>query len=116
MLHRGNTHSEVYDSGATSNFGREEHDFILTNQKSNKVFHMPTGNNTPSSAQAKLRHDVCDPFRTVDIVPALKHNLLLRRSKFSDAKYGTVLTPIKVIIYDGNNLTIQVSSEDILRG
>ena len=110
MVHKGNTHSAVCDSEATSNCGREEDDFIPTNQKSNNVFHMPTGYTTPSCVQAKLHHDVREPSRTVDITPALKHNYILSGSKFSDAKYVTVLKPTEVLIYDDNNITIQVSS------
>ena len=75
---------------------------------------MPTDHTTPSSVQVKLHHDVCETSRIVDITPTLKQNSLLSGSKFPDAKYVTVLTLTEVLIYDGNHLTIQVSSEAIL--
>ena len=76
---------------------------------------MTTENTTPSSVQEKLHHDVREPARTVDIVPALKQNYLLSGSNFSDANYVTVLTPTAVLFYDGNYITIQVFSKSILR-
>ena len=66
--------------------------------------------------EAKLHHNVREPARTVDIVPDLQHNSLLSASKFADANYVTILTPKEVLIYDGKDLTITVSSEAILRG
>ena len=71
---------------------------------------MPTGHIAPWIVQAKLHHDVRGPSRKVDIVPALKHSSLLSTSKFDDANYVTVLKPTEVLIYYGNNITIQVSS------
>ena len=49
---------------------------------------------------ALLLHDVGELARTADIVPGLAPNLLLSVSKFSDAKYVTVLTPDKLLIFD----------------
>ena len=106
----------VFDSGATSHCGRENDNFIPTNETSHKVFHLPTGQTTHASVEAKLHHDVREPARTVDIVPDLQHNSLLSASKFADANYVTILTPKEVLIYDGKDLTITVSSEAILRG
>ena len=104
----------VFDSGAMSHCGRENNNFIPTDETSHKVFHLPTGQTTNASMEAKLHHDVREPARTVDIVPDLQHNLLLSGSKFSDANYVTILTPKEVLIYDGKDLTITVSSEAIL--
>ena len=92
-----NTMSAVYDLGATSHCGRENDDFIPTNQPSNKVFHLPTGHTTSASKQATLHHQVHNPARTVDIVPGLKHNSLLSASKFADANYITVLMLVLVL-------------------
>ena len=106
----------VFDSGATSHCGREDDNFIPTDEPSHKVFHLPNGQTTNASKEAKLHHEVRDPARTVDIVPDLKHNSLLSGSKFADANYVSILTPKEVLIYDGKDLTITVSSEAILRG
>ena len=110
------TKSAVYDSGATSNCGRIGDDFEPTNKKSNKVFHMPNGDTAAASAQAKLKLNIREPARTVDMVPDLKHNSLLSASKFADANYITVLTPTEVLIYNGNDLTLRINKDAILRG
>ena len=77
---------------------------------------MPTGETTTATNQALLRHDVREPARTVDMVPALEHNSLLSASKFADANYITILTPNEVLIYDGDELTINVDKDAVLRG
>ena len=77
---------------------------------------MPTGDTTTASTIAKLHHKVREPARTVDMVPALKHNSLISGPKFADANYVTVLTPNEVLIYDGNDLKISTSKDAILRG
>ena len=75
---------------------------------------MPTGKTTSVSTHTNLYHDVCEPAKTVDMVPELKHNSLISGYKFADANYITVLTPTDVLIYDGNNIHISVSNESIL--
>ena len=91
-------------------------DFQQTDEKSSKIFHMPTGETTPASTIAKLHHDVREPAKTVDMVPALKHNSLISGPKFADANYVTVLTPTEVLIYDARGLKISTSKEAIIRG
>ena len=108
--------SAVYDTGATSTCGMVGDDFEETNEISNKIFCMPTGDTTPASTIAKLHHDVREPARTVDMVPALKHNSLISGPKFADANYITVLTPTEVLIYDGRGLKISTSREAVIRG
>ena len=77
---------------------------------------MPTVETTAASTQAKLYPDVCEPAKTVDMVPELKQNSLISGGKFAYANYITVLTPTEVLIYDGNYTHISVSKESILRG
>ena len=76
---------------------------------------MPTGETTAVSTQAKLYHDFCEPAKTVDIVPQLKHNSLISRSKFANASYITFLTPTELLIYDGKYMHISVSKGLILQ-
>ena len=83
--------------------------FQLTTQKSHKIFHMPTGETTATSTQAKLYHDVREPEKTVDMVPQLQHNSLSSGGKFADANYITLLTPTEILIYDGKYTHISVS-------
>ena len=89
----GKINTEVFNSGATSNCGMLRDDFILTSEKSNKIFHVPTGTTAPASFKAKLHHMFRDPAFTVDMVPNLKHNSLMSAGKIADAQYITVLTP-----------------------
>ena len=71
-------------------------DFILTREKSNKIFYMPTGTTAPASVKAKLHHMVREPARTLDMVPNLKHNSLMSDRKFANAQYITFLTSTEV--------------------
>ena len=110
------TSTAVFDSGATSHCGRIGDDFTPTMTQSNKIFHLPNGQTTAASQQAKLKLNVREPARTVDIVPELKHNSLISASKFADANYITILTPTEVLIYDGNGLKLEVNHDAILQG
>ena len=92
-------------------------DFILTEEKSHKIFNMPTGTTAPASFKAKLHHSVREPARTVDMVPDLKHNSLMSAIKFANDQYITVLTHTEVLVYDDmGDLQHSISSTAILRG
>ena len=107
----------VFDSGATSNCGMVEDDFILTEKKSYKIFHMPTGTTAPASVKEKLHHSVREPDHTVDTVPNLKHNSLMSARKFGDTQYIIVITSTEVLVYDDmGDLQRSISSRAIRRG
>ena len=107
----------VFVSGVTSNCGMVGDDFILTEEISNKLFHMPTGTTAPSSVKAKLHHNVREPARTAEMVPNLKHNSLMSTRKFTKSHYITFLTPTEVLVYDDmGDLHHSISSTAILRG
>ena len=109
--------TEVFNSGATSNCWVVGENFILTEEKSNKTFHMPTGTKAPASVKAKLYHIVREPAITVDMVPNLKHNSMMSASKFADAQYITFLTTTEVLVYDYmGDLQRSISSTAILIG
>ena len=55
--------------------------FIHTGQKSLKVFALADGHPTPAITIAKLEHQVREPARTVDMVPALANQSLLSGGK-----------------------------------
>ena len=65
---------------------------------------------------AKLKHDIRDPAKTVDMVPGLKTNSLISGPKFADAGYVTVLTPKELLIYDGIDLEMIVNKEAFIKG
>ena len=52
----------------------------------------------------KLKHDVRDPARRVDIVPDLAEASLISGPKFAEARYVTLLTPKELLIFDGEDL------------
>ncbi len=106
----------VVDSGATLNCGKVGDPFLQTTVPSGKIFHMPDGNMVPASNQARLpMPNIREPACTVDMVPGLKHNSLLRSSKFADVGYSTVLTPTAVHIYDGD-VYQSIPKDAVLRG
>ena len=72
--------------------------FNPPNKRLHKIFHMPSGETTAASTQAKLFHNFCEPAKTVDMVPQLHHSSLSSGGKFADANYITVLTPTEVLI------------------
>ena len=72
----------VYDSGATSNFGREVDNFILSKIPSKKVFHVPNVATAISSVKAKMHHKLRETEGSVEMVPGLNHNSLMSARKF----------------------------------
>ena len=50
--------TEVFNSGATSNYGIVGDDFISTEEKSHKISNIPTGTTAPASVKAKLHHSI----------------------------------------------------------
>ncbi len=49
--------SSVVDSGAISNFGMEGDPYVETDQISNKIFHMPMGEQAPAFNISKYHHE-----------------------------------------------------------
>ena len=90
--------SAVVNLGATSTVEKTGDEFIPTDKLLQEVFEMPTGEETKASTKTKFHHKVREPARTVDMVPNLSQKSLLSVSKFSDAKYVTVLTPEEAFI------------------
>ena len=91
-------------------------EFILTYEQSENLFHMPTGTTTKTSVKSKIYHNLRYPTRTVDMVPALKHNSLMSAIKFMDANYIKVLIPEELLIYDVNEVTLRELEQAILIG
>ena len=50
------------------------------------------------------------------MVSALKHKSLISADKFADAKYTTVITIEKVLVYYGNEVTLGALGQAILKG
>ena len=106
----------VVDSGALSSCGETGGPHEGANLVSNKIFNMPMGNQAPASYINKHHHEVREPAKTVDMVPALAHNSLSSISKFVDANYFASFDEEQVNTYCANNATVTVSRGAILRG
>ena len=116
MVLDGTIPSGISDTGATSTAGRPQDPFILSDQPSNKVFHLPTGGTAQASCKANLHHRLRQPAREVDIVPSLAEHTLISASKFADANYFTIYDDKEVNIYDGETTKIYVTEKAVLQG
>ena len=105
-----------WDTIFTSNAGIIGDPFVQTDDPSKKIFALSDGNPAAGSNVAKLYHNVCDPAHTVDMVPALAYNSILRRRKFADSGYVSICYGNKVNFYDKQSVKITVSEEAVLKG
>ena len=83
----GTIPSAAWYTACTSNAGITGDPFIQTDEPSRNIFALAYGHPTEKSNDAKLYHNMCEPKRTVDMVPALVDNSLLSGGKFSDSGY-----------------------------
>ena len=91
------------------------HPFIPTGQKSTKIFALADCHLTPATTIAKLEHNVREPARTVDMVPALANQSLLSGGKFAEAGYISICNGNEVNIFDGRTAKIEVSEATVLK-
>ncbi len=90
--------------------------FIVSTQKSSKVFALADSQPALGASIAKLHHDVRESARTVDIVSDLRGNLLLSGGKFAQAGYISVCDVKELNIYNGRTAKITISKEAVLKG
>ena len=90
--------------------------FILTGQKSTKIFALANGHPTSATNIAKLEHNVREPACTVDMVPALANQFLLSGGKFAEAGYVSICDGNEVNIFDGRAAKITGSEAAVLKG
>ena len=100
----------------TSSCGKIGDNFEMTDKRSGKTFYQPGGATLKATTIAKLKHDVREPAKTVDMVLGLNNNSLISSPKFADAECVTVLTPKELLIYDGIDLEMIVSKEAFIKG
>ena len=112
----GTIASAAWDTACTSNAGKVGDPYIQTSVPSTKVFAVADGHRTPASNVAKLHHNIREPARTVDMVPALADQSLLSGGKFAEAGYISICDGEEVNIYDGRTARIEVSEAAVLRG
>jgi hypothetical protein len=104
-MNNGSIPSAVSDTGATSTAGAVGDPFTPTNEKSTKIFSLPTGDTATATEVATLQINVRAPANRVDIVPTLTQTLL-SGSKFADAGYTAVYVPKDVNFYDTGKIKI----------
>jgi hypothetical protein len=79
----------VSDTGATSHAFLLSAPLIPTNI-STTVFHLPNDAMAAATKIHKLHHKLCEPARTVNIVPSLMGNSLLSTVKTVQAGYTAI--------------------------
>ncbi len=112
----GMTPSAVSDTGATLSAFLKKDPSRATGELSTTVFHLPDGAIAPATTRNKLLHNVREPARSVNIVPALVENSLLSTNKFAEAGYTVIYDKDEVNFYNTRTTKITVSEEAILTG
>ena len=114
----GTIPSAVSDTGATSSAGlsSDRTSFCATGQRSTKVFRLPNGSAAPASEVRILQQPLCDPARTIGMVPSLCGTSLLITIKLANAGYVTVYDGDEVNVYGGRTAKIKISEAAVLQG
>ena len=66
----------VYNVGTTASFVINNNEFILTDEPSIQIFHMPTGTTEKASIKAKMHHNLQDPAMAVYMVTGILYDSL----------------------------------------
>lgn len=83
---------------------------------SHTQFQVLMGQVVPASKMAKLLHDVQELAKTVELVPAMKQDMLISVGKFADAGYVTIFDGKEVNIYDGLRANLKIHKEAVDKG
>jgi hypothetical protein len=110
----GTIPSAVSDAGATSSAFLKKDPSRATGKLSTTVFHLPNGGIAPAMTRNKLLHNVCEPARSINIVPALVENSLLSTNKFAKAGFTVIYDKDEVNFYNARTTKITVLEEAIL--
>jgi hypothetical protein len=108
--------SAVSDTGSTLSAFLKKDPSRTTGKPSTTVFHLPNGAIAPATTRNKLLHNVREPARSVNIVPALAKNSLLSTNKFAKAGYTIIYDKDEVNFYDPRTTKIMVLEKAILTG
>jgi hypothetical protein len=108
--------SAVSDSGSTLSAFLKKDPSRTTGKLSTTVFHLPNGAIAPATTRNKLLHNVREPARSVNIVPALAKNSLLSTNKFAKAGYTVIYDKDEVNFYNPRTTKIMVMEKAILTG
>ena len=105
----------VLDSGATAGLAAQKDRAALveTYLPSNKVFLLPTSQETEATEVLQMNHKLRDPATEMHLVKDL-HTPLVSVPKLADADYITMLGKKGAKMYDGYTTTIKVSEKAVL--
>jgi hypothetical protein len=110
----GTIPSAVSDTGATLSAFLKKDPSRATGKLTTTVIHLPNSTIAPALTRNKLLHNVREPTRSVNIVPALVKNYLLSTNKFAKAGYTIIYDKDEVNFYDAKTTKIMVLEEAIL--
>ncbi len=86
----GTIPSAVSDTGATLSAFLKKDPSGAMGELSTTIFHLPNGAIAPATTRNKLLHNLCEPARSFNIIPALVKNSLLSTNKFAEAGYTVI--------------------------
>ncbi len=112
----GTIPSAVSDTGATLSAFLKKDPSPATGKLSTTVFHLPNDAIAPATTRNKLVHNVCEPARSINIIPALVKNSLLSTNKFAEAGYNVIYDKDELNYYGTRTTKIRVLEETILTG
>ncbi len=92
--------SAVSDTGATSSALLKKDPSHAMGKLSTTLFHLLDSAIAPAMTRNKLLHNVHEPARSVNIVPALVENSLLSTNKFARAGYTIIYDKDEVNFYN----------------
>jgi hypothetical protein len=103
------------DSGATSGAGPEEDTdkFKDTGERSTKTFMFPDRRAATATKKMRLKHDLRDGAREMNIVPGM-HTSLISISKLAEAGYTTVLRRDGAEIYDDKTTIVKADAPPVI--
>lgn len=99
-----------------SSCGRLLDPCIKMGELSLKQFQVPIGQVVPATEWAKLLHNVREPMKSVEIIPAMKKDTLFSVHKFADAGCVTVFDDKKVNISGGLMANLKIREDAIIKG
>ncbi len=108
--------SAVSDTGATLSAFLKKDPSRAMGELSTAVFHLPNSAIAPATTRNKLLHNVREPARSVNIVPALVKKSLLSTNKFAKAGYTIIYDKDEINLYNARTTKIMVLEEAILTG
>jgi hypothetical protein len=111
----GSIPSAISDTGATASAFKPSDPSVPTGIQSTATFGRAFGKQAKATTMNKLHHKLCEPARSIHIVPQVQ-TPLLSTSKVVDADYVPIYDKEEVNFYNAKTTKITVSEEAVLKG